>query len=263
MKNVPFEFRQDLRHYCLLREHIRSLPRFLQVAKCHFSLLCNNEHFHPYFAVIFFKMKSASFSVVYTKQIWPRFLALAIFFLVYPLRDHVTSISFAETPVGLRGLCGGERASIVSKVYYYLYILFAGAITMTKWLTRKRAAVSERTILLMVMITNKLMTTRKTILVEKAPQVVQKTMKCPHKWKRSTLKIITATKWLLFFMLYLLPILNLSQILETKFTWGLEEKCLEIFWIMLWRWSISGKLRVIDNVDRRTWRKISVSLLKF
>ena len=32
-------------------------------------LLCNNEHFHPYFAIIFFKMKSASFSVVYTEQI--------------------------------------------------------------------------------------------------------------------------------------------------------------------------------------------------
>ena len=47
-------------------------------------LLCNNEHFHPYFAIIFFKMKSASFSVVYTKQIWQPFLALAIFFLFIP-----------------------------------------------------------------------------------------------------------------------------------------------------------------------------------
>ena len=36
---------------------------------------------------------------------------------------------------------------------------------MTKWLTRKRAAVSEPTSQLMVMITNILMTTRKTILV--------------------------------------------------------------------------------------------------
>ena len=72
-------------------------------------------------------------------------------------------------------------ASIVSTVHQ-LYILFAGkillrVITITKWLTRERAAVSERASLVMAMITNILITTRKTILVEKTPKIVQKTMK--------------------------------------------------------------------------------------
>ena len=72
-------------------------------------------------------------------------------------------------------------ASIVSTVHQ-LYILLAGkillrVITITKWLTRERAAVSERASLVMAMITNILITTRKTILVEKTPKIVQKTMK--------------------------------------------------------------------------------------
>ena len=102
-------------------------------------LLCNNEHFHPYFAIIFFKMKSASFSVVYTKQIWTPFLALAIFSCLSTERNHVTErhgkyLSSAETPAKLRGLCGGERASIVSKVYYYLFIIHSKYFPNSDWL---------------------------------------------------------------------------------------------------------------------------------
>ena len=51
----------------------------------------NKDYFRPYFDIIVFKMKRSSFPVVEDKQTQPRFLPLAIFSLVCPLRNHVTS----------------------------------------------------------------------------------------------------------------------------------------------------------------------------
>ena len=42
------------------------------------------DHFHPYFDIIFFKMKRSSFPVVLNKQTQPRFLLPAIFFTCLP-----------------------------------------------------------------------------------------------------------------------------------------------------------------------------------
>ena len=42
------------------------------------------DHFHPYFDIIFFKMKRSTFPVVLNKQTQPQFLLLAIFFTCLP-----------------------------------------------------------------------------------------------------------------------------------------------------------------------------------
>ena len=44
----------------------------------------NNDHFHPYFDIIVFKMKRSSFPVVQNKQTQSRFLPLAILFTCLP-----------------------------------------------------------------------------------------------------------------------------------------------------------------------------------
>ena len=44
----------------------------------------NNDHFHPYFDIIVFKMKRSSFPVVQNKQTQSRFLPLAILFTFLP-----------------------------------------------------------------------------------------------------------------------------------------------------------------------------------
>ena len=55
LQRAQFEFRQVLRHYCLLQSHLRPLNC---VPKCY------SDHFHPYFAIIVFDLKSSSFSFV-------------------------------------------------------------------------------------------------------------------------------------------------------------------------------------------------------
>ena len=44
----------------------------------------NNDHFHSKFAIIVFKVKSYSFSVVQNEQTRPRFLALSTFVACLP-----------------------------------------------------------------------------------------------------------------------------------------------------------------------------------
>ena len=48
MQNVHIEFWQDLRHYCLPPTVVTAYKK------------SNNDHFHPYFVIIVFKMERSS-----------------------------------------------------------------------------------------------------------------------------------------------------------------------------------------------------------
>ena len=109
-----------------VRTYIRSLPRFLQVAKCHFSCcvtMSTSTHILP--------LSSLRWKVLHFLLSTLHFLHWQFFSCLSRERNHATEshgkyLSSAETPARLRGLCGGERASIVSKVYYCIitYLLF-------------------------------------------------------------------------------------------------------------------------------------------
>ena len=74
-----------------MQTDVSSFRKIYVITVCHegiYGRYCiqksNNDHFHPYFDVIVFKMKRSSFLVVYNKQTQPRFLPLAIFSPVAP-----------------------------------------------------------------------------------------------------------------------------------------------------------------------------------
>ena len=73
-----------LRRYCLPCRHLRSKS--------------NNDHLHPYFAIVRFKIKSSSFSVV-AKQRRLRFLELANFISCYPPTPEKPRDTYLIPPV--------------------------------------------------------------------------------------------------------------------------------------------------------------------
>ena len=114
-----------------VRTYIRSLPRFLQVANCHFSCcvtMSTSTHILPLSSL---RWKVLHFLLSTLSKFKRHFLHWQFFSCLSPERNYVTEshgkyLSSAETPAKLRGLCGGERASVVSKVYYCIitYLLF-------------------------------------------------------------------------------------------------------------------------------------------
>ena len=122
-----------------VRTYIRSLLRFLQVAKCHFSCcvtISTSTHILPLSSL---RWKILHFLLSALSKFERHFLHWQFFSCLSTERNHVTErhgkyLSSAETPAKLRGLCGGERASIVSKVYYYLFIIHSKYFPNSDWL---------------------------------------------------------------------------------------------------------------------------------
>ena len=73
------------------KTYISSFGQIYVITICHEDIYgryyiqkSNNDHFHPYFDIIVFKMKRSSFPVVQNKQTQSRFLPLAILFTCLP-----------------------------------------------------------------------------------------------------------------------------------------------------------------------------------